>query len=477
MQNLVNAVSYLDGVYARVDDELEVSGLEIIGELPAQLDGMFVQNSPNPRFPPKGAYHWFDGDGMVHAVQIRDGQATYRNRYIQTAGLAADEAAGESLTRGLLEPFDPARTDEADKNTANTDLIWHGDQLLATWWLGGAPYALQVPDLATIGPVDFGGTLRGGVSAHPKVDPVTGELIFYDYNVYGPPYLQYGVVSADGRLSHHTTIEIPGARLFHDIAITEKHSIFFDLPMIWDPVKLQQGKRRVRFHKGMPSRFGILPRHADGAEIRWFEAPPCYMYHAVNAWEATNDRGQTVVVLIGCRIEDPLPSVPHEREPTVPRLYFLRMDPYLCRWTFNLHTGAVTEERLDDTPTEFPRMNDDYLGRAARYGYHQRVAQAPTLYFDGVVKYDFQRGESLFHGYGEGRVGAETVFVPRTNPAGEDDGFVVTFVADARTGASELVVIDALDFDGAPVARVKMPRRVPFGFHAHWVPGVGIPRP
>ena len=290
MRNMINVVSYDEGVYARVDDELEVSDLKVVGEIPAALDGMFVQNSPNPYYPTKGAYHWFDGDGMVHAVQLRDGRATYRNRYIQTAGLAADKAAGESLTRGLLEPFDPTRPHQADKNTANTDLIWHGDQLLATWWLGGIPYALNVPDLSTVGTEDFGGSLSCGVAAHPKVDPQTGELIFFDYNVYGAPYLQYGVVSADRKVTHHTTIEMDGARLFHDIAITPNYSIFLDLPMSWDPVKLQQGKRRVRFDKGMPSRFGLLPRYGQGSEIRWFEAPPCYMYHTVNVGRRTGRR-------------------------------------------------------------------------------------------------------------------------------------------------------------------------------------------
>mgnify|MGYP001418654134 CR=1 FL=1 len=473
---MVNVVSYADGVYARVDDELEVHDLAVVGEIPAALDGMFVQNSPNPYYPPKGAYHWFDGDGMVHAVQLRDGRATYRNRYIDTAGLKADQAAGEALTRGLLEPFDPAHPGPVDKNTANTDLIWHGGQLLATWWLGGIPYAIEVPSLRTVGTEDFGGSLSCGVAAHPKVDPVTGELIFFDYDVYRAPYLQYGVVSADRQVTHHTTIEMDGARLFHDIAITANYSIFLDLPMIWDPVKLQQGKRRVRFDRDMPSRFGLLPRYGQGSEIRWFEAPPCYMYHTVNAWETTNERGEAEVVLVGCRIENPMPQVPHAQEPMVPRLYFLRMDPYLCRWTFNLETGAVTEDILDDVRSEFPRMNDEHLGRKARYAYHQRLAQAPTLCFDGVIKYDLEANRSVAHAYGEGRVGAETVFVPRPGGVDEDDGWIVTFVIDATSGASELVVIDARDFTRPPIAKVQLPRRVPFGFHAHWVPGSGVPR-
>ncbi len=470
MRALTNPVSYLDGVYAPVADEIEADDLPIVGELPPEIAGVFVQNNPNPRFPPGGAYHWFDGDGMVHGVYLRDGRASYRNRYVRTLGLARDEAAGQPLTRGILEPFDPARSAEADKNTANTDLVWHGGRLMALWWLGGQPYELSVPDLATLGTVDFGGTLDCGVAAHPKVDPVTGELIFFDYDVYAAPHLRYGVLSADGRVTHRADIELPGPRLLHDIAITERYTVFLDLPMTWDTERLRHGKRRVRFDADAPTRFGVLPRHGGADAIRWFEAPACYVYHTVNAYEAVNAAGHAEIVLTACRIDNPVPTVPHAEEPLIPRLYFLRLHPFFYRWRIDLQTGAVTGEPLDDVPTEFPRMDPRRLGRRSRYSYHPRVAPGPTLLFDGVIKYDADAGGSEAHTWGDGCVGGETVFVPRDGGEAEDDGYVMTYVTDRRADTSELVVLDARAVANGPIARVRLPRRVPFGFHAHWAP-------
>ncbi len=465
MSDLTNLNSYIEGLYAPVDDERTDVALAVDGEIPADLRGLYVQNNPNPRFPPPGAYHWFDGDGMVHGVELRDGRATYRNRWIRTAGLAADEQAGRALRPGILMPFDPS--DPApDKNTANTDLVvWNG-KLLALWWLGGAPYALNVPDLTTAGADDFGGTLRCGVAAHPKVDPVTGELIFFDYDVYREPHLTVAVANADGVVTSCEPITVSGPSLFHDIAITANHTVLMDFPMTWRRDALAHGKRRVSFDPDAPSRFGILPRHGGDADVRWFEAPACYCYHTTNAWEEEREDG-TVVHLVACRIENPIPTLPHDQEPDVPRLYFLRMDPYVTHWTFHLGTGAVTEERLDDRRTEFQRTNDDVLGRYSRFAWNPRIAPEPTLLFDGCIKYDLE-GDSRTHAYGRDRFGGETVFVPRPGATAQDDGWVMAFVSDRREATSELRILDGGSLD--VVARVHLPRRVPVGFHAHWAP-------
>ena len=341
--------------------------------------------------------------------------------------------------------------------------------MLALWWLGGQPYGLSVPDLVTEGPVDFGGTLTSGIAAHPKVDPVTGELIFFDFSLYAPPYMRYGVASADGRVTHETVIDLPGPSLLHDIAITEQYTVFMDFPMTWDMAKLAEGKRRVRFHADRPSRFGLLKRHAPGSEVRWFEVPACYSYHTINAWEQTNAKGEAEVVLLACRIENPMPQLPVEDEPDVPRLAFLRLDPYLTRWTFNLDTGAVNEERLDDVPTEFPRINDEVASGRHRYQYNA-LARSWEFEFDfnGVVKYDIEAGTAEEYIHGENAVSGEHVFAPDPEGKNEDDGWLLSFVSDRLTARSELRVLDARDLKAGPIARVRIPRRVPLGFHANW---------
>ena len=182
----------------RSTEEITAENLEVIGELPDDLAGMFIRTGSNPRFHPNGRYHWFDGDGMLHGLEIEDGSATYRNRYIRTKGLEDDLAAGRSLRTGIMEQPDVTNPDGPWKDTANTDLVFHSGKLLALWWLSGKAHQIRLPDLETEGPCDFGGTLDTNMASHAKVDPATGEMIFIDYGPV-PPYLRYGVVSPDGR--------------------------------------------------------------------------------------------------------------------------------------------------------------------------------------------------------------------------------------------------------------------------------------
>lgn len=458
--------SYLEEPYRPLTGELPAAELAIEGELPEGLSGMYVRNGPNPRLSPKGWYHWFDGDGMVHGVWLRDGRASYRCRYVRTRDFMEEERAGEPLWSGLMNPFDPNAPRGPNKDTANTDLTVHAGKLLATWWLGGEPYRLSLPELETLGPDDFGGTLKGSCASHPKVDPRAGELMFFDFSVAEPPYLTYGVADAQGHVTHSTAIDLPGPRLLHDIAITERYTIFLDLPMVWDQASYRQGKRRVRFERELPTRFGVLARHAAGAEIRWFEVPACYIFHTINAWEVGDE-----IILYACRVEDPVPKTPTPTATTRARLDILELDPKPHRFRLNLTTGEARQEQLDDVASEFPRIDDQRLGVHTRYSYHPRIANQPTLLFDGLIKYDFEGGTSQVQSFGRNRFVDEAVFVPRPGGTREDDGWLVTFVHDLPENRSELVVLDARHLGDEPVARVRLPQRIPIGFHTTWVPG------
>jgi carotenoid cleavage dioxygenase len=455
--------SYSEGVFARVEDERDDANLAVEGELPRELFGMFARNSPNPRFSPKGRYHWFDGDGMVHAVYFENGRARYANRYVRTKGLALEEEAGHAIWSGILEPVVKGLPLGPLKNTANTDLVFHDGKLLALWWLGAEPYALSARDLSTEGPWDFHGTARMGCASHAKLDPRTGELMFFDYSAVRPPYMTYGVANKEGRVVHSTSIDLPGPRLLHDIAITPRYTVFLDLPLLWRADKLQTGKRYVAFDKSLPARFGLLPRHAPGEQIRWLEDDACYIFHTVNAYEDGDS-----VVLEACRIQDPMAKL---REPPTdtPRLDFMDLTPHLTRWRFDLETGAVKREKLDDVPTEFPVIDVARRGTRARFAYSPRLARTPTLLFEGLLKYDLEKGTSTYAGFGEAQFGSEAAFVRRPGSSEEDDGWIVSFTYDARDDASGVVVLNARDM--SRVARVALPRRVPIGFHSTWVAG------
>jgi carotenoid cleavage dioxygenase-like enzyme len=455
---------YLLGLFAPVVDEINADDLEIIGEIPRDLNGVYLRNGPNRRYAAPGRYHWFDGDGMVHAMSFENGRARYRNRYVRTTAFNREEAADGALWSGVMEnpAHNPVGTARGlpFKDSANTDLIHYKGKVLATWYLCGQPMALDPLSLESIGAETFLGTLRGDVMAHPKVDEATGELMWFDYGARDP-LLRYGVVGASGRVEHEVAIDLPGPRLPHDMAITPNWSILMDLPLVQDPVALRQGRHKIKFDDTMPTRFAVLPRR--GTEVRWFTAEPCYIYHVVNAWED----GQTIVLDV-CRVTRPEP-VPTRPGPLGKLLGYLRLDARLHRYIFDLATGTTTETQLDDANTEFPSINTRECGLPSRYAYTVHIADAETVLFDGLLRYDLVTGKREEHRFGPGRFGSEAPFAPRDGSIGDDDGYLVSFVTDERDGRSEVEILDASDIAAGPVARVRLPQRVPLGFHATWV--------
>ena len=448
---------YLDGNFAPVHQEITSDTLEIIGELPPSLSGMFLRNGPNPQFSPIGQYHWFDGDGMIHGVRIHNGQASYQNRYVRTKGWQIEHEAGKAIWSGLLEPPQMDNPYGPTKNAANTALVWHAGTMLATWE-GGAPHAIDIPTLDTFGEYTYDGKLASSFTAHPKIDPMTGEMMFFGYS-FAPPYLQYGVVSSTGELLQTVPIELPMAVMMHDFAITENYTIFMDLPLTFSQSRMQRGELPLMFESEKPSRFGIVNRHGDNSNIRWFETPACYVFHTLNAYEEGDE-----VVLIACRMDSTnvLMSQDSASAPSnsIPRLH---------QWRFNLNTGTTSETMLDDVATDFPRVNENFLGRQTRYGYAGRMVEGSMPLFDGIVKYDLKSNKSQTHKLGAGRYGGEAVFAPRPDGQDEDDGWLITFVRDRTEETSELVVINAQDVSSEPVARVLIPQRVPYGFHGAWI--------
>jgi carotenoid cleavage dioxygenase-like enzyme len=459
---------YLAGPFAPTREECTLEGLEVVGEIPDDLNGVYVRNGPNPQFDPVGRYHWFDGDGMVHALHIADGKAAYRNRWIRTPGFERERAAAGPLWSGIIEPFDGNPSDAPEKDTANTDLVYHNEQLLALWYRAGKPYALDPITLETLGAEDFGGTLRCEVSSHAKVDEETGELFFFDYGA-GPPYMRYGVVGADGVIRHFVPIDLPGPRLPHDMAITENHAILMDLPLYNDREAARAGRFKLFFDRDVPSRFGVIPRYGGPEDIRWFEADPCFIYHSVNAYEHDGE-----VVLEACRVKQPEPRSDLEG-PLAQVLSYLRLDAHVHRYRFDLSTGRAREEVVDDDNSEFPSVNLGTVGRRARYAYNMHISLEKSLLFDGLVKYDVESGGSETYWFGDGRWGSEAPFAPRPGAVAEDDGYLLSYVYDEREGRSDVEVLDAQAVASGPLCTIRLPVRVPLGFHATWVPGERLP--
>jgi carotenoid cleavage dioxygenase len=459
---------YLHGIHAPTIHETAAFDLEVEGELPADLCGAYVRNGPNPVFQPINPYHWFDGDGMVHAVYLRDGKAAYRSRMLPTAGLRDEIAAGHAIWPGVMGPFDLDAPRHYLKDTANTDLVWHDGQLLALWYLCGAPYRLDPLTLEPRGEADFGGRLTTAVSAHPKVDERTGELVYFTLAEFEPPYMTYGVVGRDGQLAHEVPIDLPGPRAPHDITITERYSIVHDFPFFHDVAVLRvHGYRVGRFHRDLPSRFGLLPRRGGGDAVRWFEFAPGYVLHMVNAWEEGD-----WIVMDGCFQPDPAIRRKPEEGALASMLGYLRIRSHLHRWRMNLATGETREEPLDDLNVEFCLPDTELYGEKTRFSYHQYIpVDNYTVEFHGLVKYDHETGLRWRYDYEPGWYASEAPFARRLGASAEDDGYAVTIATSAETLRSEAWVFPARDIEQGPIARVKLPARVPTGFHAKWVRG------
>lgn len=449
---------FLQGLMRPVLDERDDHDLTVIGEIPPALRGMFVRTGPNPQFAPMGAYHPFDGDGMLHAVYLEDGTARYRNRFIESKGLLAERRRGRACFGGMSNFQFPDRDVVAEagvlKNTANTAMVRHAGRYFSL--LEAGPPTEFDRDLRTVGEYDFGGRLQGPMTAHPKVDPVTGDMLFFGYSPTSP-YLRYSEVNAAGELVNCTEIDLPAPVMMHDFVITEHYAVFFDSPAVFDLHRMLKGGEPMSWQPDNGTRIGVMPRGGSGTDVRWFDIENSYVVHFFNAWE-----NGTSIEVRAPRMPD-MPGGFKFESPDASRA------PLPWRWTIDLATGTVSEGPTGDTSSEFPRVDERLTGRPTRYGYAcpQRTWEF-EFDFEGVYKYDFHTDDVQAHMYSSSEVCGEHVFAPDPDGESEDDGWLLSFVTDRATEQSELVILDARDIAAEPVARVQMAARVPIGFHAHW---------
>ncbi len=454
------------GNAAPVEDEHNEICTEVIGHIPEELAGSFLRIGSNPVFVDNAdTYHPFDGDGMIHEVHFKDGTATYINRFVDTLGLKLEREKGDFIWTGLASPPDLTNEHGMMKNVANTAMVFHAGKLLALWE-GGNPHHLTLPALDTVAEIDYDGKLNHPFTAHPKIDAQTGEMVTFGASLMASPFCSVSVVNKEGELVHTTGIELPKAVMMHDCAITSNYTLIMDLPFTYNLENMAKGEPILQWDPDNGSRIGVLARGAEGSEIKWFTIENCFVFHTVNAFEEGDE-----VVLEACRT--PKMTALTDARPDDIQVSDL---PRLYQWRLNMKTGEVTEKLLDpDWGSEFPRINENYMGLRNQYSYNGRMPQsADGLGFDGIIKYDLVNETSQHFAYGPGRVGGEPIFAPRAGGTAEDDGWVIGFVWDDNEQRSECVILDASKFDEGPVARIIMPTRVPYGFHAGWVDQEGI---
>ncbi|OAO04344.1 apocarotenoid-15,15'-oxygenase [Sphingomonadales bacterium EhC05] len=466
---------YRNGAWTPLFEELDRDDLKVIGEIPTDIDGIYVRNTENPVHDSIGRYHPFDGDGMIHTLRIKDGKAVYRNRFVRTEGFEAEQAEGGPLWVGIMgKPSDSKRpgwgAHGSVKDSSSTDVVVHAGAILSTFYQCGEGYRLDPDTLATIGKADW--VPEDGISAHPKVDEATGELLFFNYATQAP-YLHYGVVGPDNQLKHFVPIALPGPRLPHDMAFTTNYAIFNDCPLYWQEQLLDRGLRIPAYHPDEPTRFGIIPRMGQPDEIKWFEAKPTYVLHWANAFEDGDE-----IILDGYFQNDPVPppltDFPSGYESMGASIDLHSFKPELHRWRFNLKTGETKEETLfDDYPVEFGMINQQIAGQPYRYAYS--VTGEPGWFlFNGLTKHDLETGDAEHISFGEQRFGSEAPFIPRANAQSEDDGYLISFITDMAQDRSECVIWDARKLSAGPVCTIILPHRISSGTHATWASGAQI---
>jgi carotenoid cleavage dioxygenase-like enzyme len=427
------------GNYAPVTHELTEFDLPVEGAIPPELDGWYLRNGPNPR---QATAHWFTGDGMIHGVRIEGGRAAwYRNRWVRTESFEND-----------FPLYNADGTRNLHSSIANTHVVNHAGKTLALVE-SSLPYEIS-NDLETLGAYDFGGKLVDSMTAHPKICPTTGELHFFGYGNIFQPHVTYHRADASGELTINRPLDVPALTMMHDFALTAKHVVFMDLPIVFnlDVALKGDGDMPYRWDDNYGARLGVLRRDDPFGEVRWFEIDPCYVFHVANAFETASASG-TRIVLQAVRY---------------PELWRdsggFEADGVLWSWTIDLQAGKVTERQLDDRAVEFPRIDDRLATLHARY--------AVSVGDGRLVRYDLTTGDAVEHVFGTAESPGgpgEAVFVPGPGPADESSGWYLGYVYDPVRDGSDLVVIDASDFAAPPVARIKLPQRVPYGFHGNWI--------
>jgi carotenoid cleavage dioxygenase len=443
---------YLEGVHKPMEAELTLEALEVTGSIPPELDGRYLRIGPNPAGPASpAAYHWFTGDGMVHGVRLKDGKALwYRNRWIRS----------KAVSRALGEPEAPGPRNGLS-DTVNTNVLGHAGALWALVEAGGYPVRLG-EDLQTLAHDPFGGTLKGGFTAHPHRDPETGEMHAICYEGSELNAVRHVVLSPEGRVTRELSIPVRNGPSIHDCMITRNYVIILDLPVTFSLKTLLSGHPfPYRWNPDHRARVGLLPKTGTADDVIWCDVAPCYVFHPCNGYETAD--GKVILdvcahdtMFDGDRVEGPASeSTPFER------------------WTLDPVARSVSRRVIDPDGQEFPRPNETRLGKPYRYAYAMCLpagfdAAAPDQ--TRLFKHDLEAGTRQVHDFGMGHLPGEFVFVPRPTARAEDDGWLMGYVVDLANEATDFVILNADDFEGPPQASIRIPHRIPPGFHGNWAP-------
>lgn len=456
---------FLSGNFAPIHDEVDYDELIVRGKIPEKLNGVYMRNGPNPAFPPMSYTYPFDGDGMIHAIYLQNGRASYRNRYVKTSALRAEKRVGHAIYGGFAHPVIPdfaklglEDTTVTRKNGAFIHIIRHANHYLA---MSESQPAYEITrDLVTLKEYCIDGNTPTPLGPHTRFDPVTGELFLICYQLT-PPYLTYFRINSQGKLVNAVPIEKPYATMMHDFVLTKNYLIFVDCPAVLDITKRQNQKNMLSWQPELGTRIGIMSRHDSNQQIRWLQTDPFFVFHFANAFE------QDRKIIIDYVHHASLEFGTSDKNNSWPTLHKLIID---------LDSYKIKNTQLDDQSVEFPRIHENYNSLPSQFTY--TVARDLSLLensksyfsFRHLIKYNTLTGEKLIHAFDKKYEIDEAVFSPSLNSKTEDDGYLMLFVYNRENNKSEFVILDAKDFTKEPLAIVELQQRVPHGLHGSWLP-------
>lgn len=438
---------FLTGIHTPMEEELTLEDLPVTGTIPAALDGRYLRIGPNPVNPDAAGHHWFLGDGMVHGLRLQGGKALwYRNRWTRSGDVSCQ----------LGEP--PIPSPRGDATTVNTNVMKIADRTFALVEAGTAPIELG-ETLESIAYNPFDGTLKGPFTAHPHMDPLTSELHAITYAGKNQNTVWHTVIGTDGKVRREEPIAVEHGPSIHDCAITSRYVLVFDLPVTFSMQALIGGHNfPYRWNVKHQARIGLLPREGRGDEVIWCDVDPCYIFHAANAYDLPDGRLILDAVVHDTMFADSTKGPDSRRSP-------------FERWTIDPEARTVERHVVDAQAQEFPRPDERRFGQPYRYAY--AMALDTNEHFNGgqyLIKHDLEAGTRQIHDFGAGAFPGEFVFVPAHADSAEDEGWLIGLVVNTPGETTDLVILDAANFEGEPVATVRIPHRVPPGFHGNWAP-------
>jgi 8'-apo-carotenoid 13,14-cleaving dioxygenase len=440
---------FLTGPHKPVAEEVTLEQLRVTGTIPKALNGRYLRNGPNPMVAPEPNHHWFSGDAMIHGIRIENGKALwYKNRWLRST--AVSKLLGEAPVPGPRSPL---------FETANTNVIGHAGKIYGIVEAGAYPVQLD-NDLNTVAHDTFDGTLQNSFSAHPHLDPETGELHAICYKGDVTDTIWHVVVDVNGKVRREEPVSVQHGPMIHDCMITENYVIIMDLPVTFSMKTMLAGYRfPYMWNPQHKARVGLLPREGTSADVIWCNVDPCAVFHPANAYETPDGK----VIMDVCA---------HDTMFATSRVGPDSKTCPLERWTIDKASKTVDRSIIDIESQEFPRPDERYIGKPYRYA-HTTALPKDHLFQKGadtrLFRHDLQEGTRQVHDFGTNRNPGEFVFVPRNDTAPEGDGWLMGFVINMANDTTDYVILDAMNFEGTPVASVHIPYRIPPGFHGNWI--------